>query len=151
MTERERKSEVGAGRGPGQGAGRRTSASAPDPVPSAPPTDELPNLKRVEFLVLLVLADGENHGYRIVQEIALCTEGRVRVLPGNLYAILRRLAKEGLLTEASEMPAPELADQRRRYYRITGFGKRVLAAEAELMRSLAQAAAERNLIPDGAS
>jgi len=115
------------------------------------PEDKLPTLKRVEFLVLLVLADGESHGYRIVQEIAERTDDRVRVLPGNLYAILRRLAADGLLTEASPKPAPELTDQRRRYYRITALGKRVLVAEAELMRSLVQAASDRKLIPGEAS
>lgn len=111
----------------------------------------IPSLKRVEFLVLLVLADGESHGYRIVQEIAERTGGRIRVLPGNLYAILRRLGKEKLLTETSRRPAPDLDDRRRRYYRVTSFGKEVLAAEARFMRSLVQAAAERGLIPDEAS
>ena len=115
------------------------------------PTDPIPALKRIEFLVLLVLADGESHGYRIVQEISDLTAGRVSVLPGNLYAILRRLGKEGLLVEAPQKPAPDLADLRRRYYRITGFGQEVLAAEAKLMGSLVQAFSERDLMPDGAS
>ena len=113
--------------------------------------EELPTLKRIEFLVLVVLADGENHGYRIVQEISRLTGGRVKVLPGNLYAVLRRLTEDGLLVEASRKPAPELADKRRRHYQITGFGKRVLSAEAELLRSLVHVVSERALIPDGAS
>ena len=111
----------------------------------------LPSLKRVEFLVLLVLADGENHGYRIVQEIAARTGNRVRVLPGNLYAILRRLAKENLIRETSRRPVPDLDDRRRRYYQVTALGKEVLAAEAQLMRSLVRAAAARDLIPDEVS
>jgi DNA-binding PadR family transcriptional regulator len=114
-------------------------------------TEPIPPLKRIEFLVLLVLADGESHGYRIVQEMAHRTEGRVTVLPGNLYAVLRRLAQDGLVAEAASRPAPDLADQRRRYYQITPFGRRVLAAEAELMKTLVQAASERNLLSDGAS
>lgn len=143
MARRERKDGTRDGRG--------TERSQTESESPTPPSEALPTLKRVEFLVLLVLADGESHGYRIVQEIARRTDDRVRVLPGNLYAILRRLAKEGLLTEAPARPAPELTDQRRRYYRITDLGKRVLSAEAELMRSLVQAASERNLIPGGAS
>lgn len=113
------------------------------------PAPEIPTLKRIEFLVLLVLSGGESHGYRIVQEISRLSEGRVSVLPGNLYAILRRLTKEDLIVEAPKKPAPDLADQRRRYYRITPFGTRVLEAEAALMRSLVQAFSERDLIPDG--
>ena len=114
-------------------------------------SDTLPSLKRVEFLVLLVLADGENHGYRIVQEITARTDGRVRVLPGNLYEILRRLGKAGFLSETARRPASDMDDNRRRYYRITPNGKRVLAAEAEFMRSLVQAAEARDLIPEEVS
>ena len=117
----------------------------------ASPESRHPSLKRIEFLVLLVLAEGESHGYRIVQEISRLTEGRVSVLPGNLYAILRRLRKQSFLADAPEKPAADLADQRRRYYRITGAGRQVLEAEAQLMRSLARAASETGLLPGGAS
>ena len=103
-------------------------------------------LKRIEFLVLLVLADGERHGYGLVQEIAERSAGSVRPLPGNLYAVLQRLMDEGLLVEAPHRPAPDLDDRRRRYYGITDLGRRVLAADAELMRSLVNAAAERDLV-----
>jgi DNA-binding PadR family transcriptional regulator len=112
-------------------------------------SDTSPTLKRVEFLVLLVLADGESHGYRIVQEITARTDGRVRVLPGNLYEILRRLGKAGFLSETARRP--DIDDNRRRNYRITPNGKRVLAAEAEFMRSLVQAAEARDLIPEEVS
>jgi DNA-binding PadR family transcriptional regulator len=116
-----------------------------------PSGEEIPALKRIEFLVLLVLAEGESHGYRIVREIADRTRGRVSVLPGNLYAVLRRLSKEGLVAEVASRSVPDLADQRRRYYEITPFGRRVLAAEAEFLRTLVQAASGQNVIPDGAS
>ena len=108
-------------------------------------------LKRVEFLVLLVLADGQRHGYGIVQEIIERSEGSVRPLPGNLYAILQRLMDEDLLVEAPRRPAPDLDDRRRRYYDITPFGRQVLAADAELMRSLVHEAAQRDLVRGGAS
>jgi len=117
----------------------------------SPSGEEMPALKRIEFLVLLVLADGENHGYRIVQEMADRTQGRVNVLPGNLYAVLRRLSREGLIAEVASQSVPDLADQRRRYYEITSYGRRVLAAEAEFLRALVQAASDQNVIPGGAS
>ena len=97
---------------------------------------ELLPLRPVEFLVLLVLADGERHGYGIVQDIAERTENRVKLLPGNLYAVLRRLGESGLLEESAHRPAQDLDDQRRRYYRVTELGERVLAADAERMRGL---------------
>lgn len=108
-------------------------------------------LKRIEFLVLLVLADGERHGYGLVQEIAERSQGSVQPLPGNLYAVLQRLSDEGLLMESPRRPAPDLGDRRRRYYDITPLGRRVLAADADLMRSLVNAASERRLIRGEAS
>ena len=103
-------------------------------------------LKRIEFLVLLVLADGQLHGYGIVQEIGERSGGTVQPLPGNLYSILRRLLEEGLLVEAERRPASDLDDRRRRYYEITSLGRRVLTADAELMRSLVKEAAQRDLV-----
>ncbi|UCG88358.1 MAG: helix-turn-helix transcriptional regulator [Gemmatimonadota bacterium] len=100
--------------------------------------EQLLPLKPVEFLVLLVLMDGERHGYGIVQDMAERTGGKVRLLPGNLYSVLRRLMHNGLLVESSRRPAKDLDDERRRYYRITAMGKKVLAADAERMRSLVQ-------------
>lgn len=116
-----------------------------------PSGEEMPALKRIEFLVLLVLADGENHGYRIVREMADRTQGRVSILPGNLYAVLRRLSKEGLVAEVASRSVRDLADQRRRYYEITPYGRRALAAEAEFLRALVQAASDQKVIPEGAS
>lgn len=97
--------------------------------------DQLP-LKPVDLLVLMTLSRGERHGYGIVADIAEQTEGRIRLVPGNLYAVLQRLEGVGLLTESPRRPAPDLDDRRRRYYGITPFGRRVLAAEAERLRRL---------------
>ncbi len=93
-------------------------------------------LKPVDLLVLMTLSRGERHGYGIVTDIAEQTEGRIRLVPGNLYSVLQRLEGVGLLTESSRRPAPDLDDRRRRYYAITPFGSRVLAAEAERLRRL---------------
>jgi DNA-binding PadR family transcriptional regulator len=111
-----------------------------------PNIDELLPLRPVEFLVLLVLADDERHGYGIVQDIADRTDGKVKLLPGNLYAVLRRLMESGLLAESSRRPAEDLDDQRRRYYCITKLGERVLTADAERMKSLVQQVEARDLL-----
>ena len=108
--------------------------------------DDLLPLRPVEFLVLLVLADDERHGYGIVKDIAERTDGKMKLLPGNLYAVLRRLLESGLLTESSRRPAEDLEDQRRRYYRITRMGEKVLAADAERMKSLVQQVEARDLL-----
>lgn len=108
--------------------------------------EELIPLRPVEFLVLLVLADGERHGYGIVQDIGERTDGTVKLLPGNLYAVLRRLMESGLLAESSRRPAEDLEDQRRRYYRITRLGEKALAADAARMKSLVMQVEARNLL-----
>lgn len=108
--------------------------------PSTPdPLDLLP-LKPVDLLVLITLARGERHGYGIVTDIADETDGRIRLVPGNLYAVLQRLEGQGLLAESDRRPAPDLDDRRRRYYGITSFGRRVLAAEVERLRGVVGAA-----------
>lgn len=108
--------------------------------------DDLLPLSRVDFLVLLVLTDGERHGYGIVKEIEDRTEGKVQPLPGNLYAVMRRLMESGLVTRAPTEAGPDPEGRKRRYYRITDTGRRVLAADAAMMRSLVSEAAARDLI-----
>jgi DNA-binding PadR family transcriptional regulator len=100
-------------------------------------------LRPVDFLVLLVLERGERHGYGIVQDVEAETEGAVRLVPGNLYAVLHRLLEAGLLEEA---PRRAERDERRRNYRLTGMGRRVLAAEAERMRELVRLAESRRIL-----
>ena len=97
-------------------------------------------LKPVVFQVLLTLADGERHGYAIVQDIAQRTSARMRLEPGNLYRSLKWMLEGGLIEESKRRPAPDLDDERRRYYRITPFGHRVALAEASRLRSLASEA-----------
>ena len=109
------------------------------------PADILP-LKPVDFLVLLVLSDGERHGYGIVQDIEAETDGGVRLLPGNLYTVLARLMRDGVIQESERRPARGMDDERRRYYALTPFGRRVLAAEALRMKAMVRAAEARNLI-----
>jgi DNA-binding PadR family transcriptional regulator len=93
-------------------------------------------LKPHWFHVMLSLADQEQHGYGIMQEVLERTGGKVRLWPATLYGTLKRLIEEGLIEESDERPSPELDDARRRYYRLTTFGRRVLAAESARLEDL---------------
>lgn len=99
------------------------------------PEDLLP-LKTNWFHILLSLASGEQHGYGIMQEVIERTHGKVRLWPATLYGSLKRLIDDGLIEESDERPAPEFDDARRRYYRLTKFGRRVLDAETERLEEL---------------
>jgi len=106
-----------------------------------------PPLTTPVFHILLALADQERHGYGIILDIAARTGGRVRVGTGTLYTALRRLADEGLVAESAERPAPDLDDQRRRYYRLTPAGREALAAEARRLEALVIMARDRRVLP----
>jgi len=99
-------------------------------------TESFLPLKPHWFHVLLSLADQEQHGYGIMQEVLERTDGRVRLWPATLYGTLKRLIDEDLIEESDERPAPEQDDARRRYYRLTRLGRRVLAAESERLEDL---------------
>jgi len=96
-------------------------------------------LKTQWFHILLSLAGGEQHGYGIMQEVLERTGGKVRLWPATLYGSLKRLIEAELIQESDERPAPELDDARRRYYRLTAFGRRVLNAECERLQDLVRA------------
>lgn len=86
--------------------------------------------------ILLVLAEGDAHGYRIMQRADALTSGAVRLRPGVLYTALGRLVDEGLIVETDDRPAAELDDQRRRYYAITDQGREALRAEIRRLERL---------------
>ncbi len=88
------------------------------------------------FHILLALADGDRHGYAIIQEVARRTQGKVKLGSGTLYAAIRRLLEKGMIAECDKRPAAESDDERRRYYRISQFGLEVAAAEAARMSQL---------------
>lgn len=93
-------------------------------------------LKTQWFQIMLSLAGGEQHGYGIMQEVLDRTDGKVRLWPATLYGSIKRLTEADLIEESDERPAPELDDARRRYYRLTTLGRRVLDAECERLQEL---------------
>lgn len=98
------------------------------------------------FHILLALAEGERHGYGIMQEIARLTNGRIRLGPGTLYRSIKAMLADGLIEESDERPDPEFDDERRRYYRLTEFGQRVARAEAQRLEQLLKVAHSRRLL-----
>ena len=96
------------------------------------------------FHILLALADGEKHGYAILKEVARRTDGKVQLSAGTLYGNLARLEGSGMILESDRRPEVGLDDERRRYYRLTEFGREVAIAEARRMEeALAQAHAKK--------
>jgi DNA-binding PadR family transcriptional regulator len=110
------------------------------------PEDLLP-LTPAVFNILLALADGEKHGYGIMLEVEANTEGQMVMGPGTLYGAIKRLLAAGLIEESDERPDPELDDQRRRYYRLTGLGRRTLKQEAERLAAQVRVAQAKRLLP----
>jgi DNA-binding PadR family transcriptional regulator len=110
------------------------------PRTSEPTPDDFLPLTPAIHHILLALADGERHGYGIMLEIERLTRGATRMGPGTLYGTLKRLAAARLVTEAGERPDVDLDDERRRYYRITRLGTRVLEAESARVSRLLRAA-----------
>lgn len=114
---------------------RRESVGAGEPtIPQFSP------LTPAVFYILLVLAEGDRHGYAIMQEVTKRSGGTLRLGPGTLYAAISRLLKDGLIVELEERPAPELDDSRRRYYRLSERGSQALAADAQRLAELARQA-----------
>lgn len=110
----------------------------------ADPTRHLP-LRPVDLHLLLALASGEQHGYGLVRAIEVATDGLVRLDPGNLYRVIKRLLADGLVAESARRPATDSDNERRRYYRITALGQRVLAGELRRLDALVKSPAARTL------
>jgi DNA-binding PadR family transcriptional regulator len=98
--------------------------------------DALLPLAETTFHILLAVADSDRHGYGIIQDVAARTDGALKLGAGTLYRSIQRMLEQGLIVETSQRPAPEHDDERRRYYRITPFGRTVARAETTRLQRL---------------
>jgi DNA-binding PadR family transcriptional regulator len=105
-------------------------------------------LKPATFLILLTLAEGNRHGYAIKKAVRKRTDGQIDLGPATLYRSLNQLEEAGLIAEADTRPAPELDDDRRRYYRLTERGRRLAGEEARRLAGLVGAARDARLIDE---
>ena len=117
---------------------------------STPNPAELLPLTPAVFHVLLALADSELHGYAIMQEVTTTTRGALKLGPGRLYGTIKRLLAIGLIEESDQRPDPQLDDERRRYYRLTGLGQRTLAAEVARYEEVLTATRRKRLFANPA-
>lgn len=121
------------------------AGAGPDPatirrvVPMRAPESVLP-LSPAMFHILMCLAEGDRHGYRILKDVAARTGGRVELSTGTLYGIIKRLLDEGLVTEVRS------GSERRRAYRLTSFGTAVARAEAARLDEMVAAARATGLL-----
>ena|ERR1700742_699409 len=113
------------------------------------PKDFLP-LSPMHFHILLALSEGERHGYALKREIARRTNAALNPGAGVLYGSINRMLEQGMIEESEERPDAHLDDERRRYYKITAFGRLVAQAEAVRMRELVEIADEKFGLPETA-
>jgi DNA-binding PadR family transcriptional regulator len=115
-------------------------ARDPDPASFLP-------LPPATFHILLAVADEDRHGYAIIQDVAARTGNELKLSAGTLYRSVQRMLEQGLIVEPRERPDPGQDDERRRYYRITGFGRKVAEAEARRLSQLVRMARQRGFAP----
>jgi len=108
-----------------------------------------PPLSPAAFSILLALKDSEKHGYAILREVSERTQGEVKLLPGTMYNLLKRMLEDGWIEELDERPDPALDDERRRYYRLTGLGEQVASLEARRLDGLVRMARQHGLLAGG--
>jgi DNA-binding PadR family transcriptional regulator len=99
------------------------------------------------FHILMSLTGEDRHGYAIIRDVAARTGGELKLSAGTLYRSIQRMLEQGLLAEVRQRPAPELDDERRRYYRITQFGTAVAQAEARRLMDMVRMARAQGLVP----
>lgn len=109
------------------------------------PSDMIP-LTPAVFHILLSLADGEKHGYAIMQAVDELSNGSVKMGPGTLYGSIKRMQKNKLIIEVEPRTDPDLDDERRRYYQLTEFGQRVATLEAQRLHTLVNSHQSRRLL-----
>ena len=119
-------------------------------VPEDPEVEALLPLPEAAFHILCALVDADRHGYAILQDVASRSRGEVALGAGTLYRSIQRMLEQGLIVETRDRPAPDLDDERRRYYRITDFGTAVAGAECRRLARLVRLARARGFAPGAA-
>src|SRR6202795_2363919 len=104
-------------------------------------------LQEATFHILMAVADEDRHGYGIIQDVLTSTNGELKLSAGTLYRSIQRMLEQGLLIETRDRPAPEDDDERRRYYRITPYGREVAKAEAQRLQQLVRLARKSGFAP----
>jgi DNA-binding PadR family transcriptional regulator len=104
-------------------------------------------LPEATFHILMAVAEDDRHGYAIIQDVTARTDGKLKLSPGTLYRSIQRMLEQGLIEETTDRPAPELDDERRRYYRITVFGRAVAKAETQRLAQLVKLACLSGFAP----
>jgi DNA-binding PadR family transcriptional regulator len=97
--------------------------------------------------ILLALSTNERHGYGIMKQVESDSQGKVNMGPGTLYGSIRRMIEAGLIRESDKEIDPEMDDERRVYYKITGLGQKALAAELQRYREVVAVAKMKQLSP----
>jgi DNA-binding PadR family transcriptional regulator len=116
-------------------------------APETNPEQHLP-LTPTVFHILLALADEERHGYGIIKEVQFRTDGRVHIMAGTLYGAIKRLLERKIIEETEDRPDPEMDDERRRYYRLSDFGQRILTAEVIRLEEQVRQARNKQMTPN---
>lgn len=96
--------------------------------------------------ILLAVSDKRLHGYAIIREVEQLSGGTVRLTASTLYSAINRMVEDGLITESEERPAPELDDERRRYFQITEIGREILQEEAERFQRVTEMARRKGIL-----
>jgi DNA-binding PadR family transcriptional regulator len=109
--------------------------------------NQMPPLTPAVFHILLALSSGERHGYGIMKQVEADSQGNVRMGPGTLYGSLKRMLDSGLVKESDKRVDPEMDDERRIYYQLTGVGQKALQAELDRYKHIVTVAKERKLFP----
>ena len=104
-----------------------------------------PPLRPVEFHILLSLADGERHGYAILQDVGERTGGQIALRTGTLYTVIKRMLDGQWIAESETRPSGE-DDERRRYYRLTPLGRQVVKTEAQRLQDLVTLARAKRVL-----
>ena len=98
--------------------------------------------------ILLALSTKERHGYGIMKQVESDSQGKVNMGPGTLYGSIGRMIEAGLIRESDKKIDPEMDDERRVYYKMTGLGKKALAAELTRYREVVAVAKQKRLSPN---